>query len=145
MSGDVDPIRLERLLPAAIEDVFDAMTNAARMAEWFSPVGHAEVEADVVVGGRLRVVMIADDDRLEHDGEFLEVRRPNRLSFTWRSRYTGDRATVVTVDLSDEGGQTRLVLHHDRLPPEARASHTGGWGAILGRLEATVVTSRERS
>jgi uncharacterized protein YndB with AHSA1/START domain len=89
--------------------------------------------------------MIADDDRLEHDGEFLEVRRPNRLSFTWRSRYTGDRVTVVTVDLSDEGGQTRLVLHHDRLPPEARASHTGGWGAILGRLEATVATSRERS
>jgi uncharacterized protein YndB with AHSA1/START domain len=144
MSDEADAVRLVRLLPASIEDVFDAMTNAAQMGEWFSPTGRAEVEADAVVGGRLRVVMIDDDVRLEHDGEFLEVRRPTRLSFTWRSRYTGGRPTVVTVDLSDEDGRTRLVLRHDRLPPDARPSHAGGWGAILDRLAATVATSPER-
>jgi uncharacterized protein YndB with AHSA1/START domain len=145
VTGDQEPIRVERLLPASIEEVFDAWTDAARMADWFSPVGHAEVEADAVVGGRLRVVMIDDDVRLEHDGEFLEVRRPTRLSFTWRSRFTGDRPTVVTVDLSDENGATRLVLHHDRLPPDERASHAGGWGAILDRLAAVVAASAGRS
>jgi uncharacterized protein YndB with AHSA1/START domain len=141
VTGDDEPIRVERLLPAPIEDVFDAWTNAARMAVWFSPVGRAEVEADPVVGGRLRVVMIDGDVRLEHDGEFLDVRRPTRLTFTWRSRYTGDRPTVVTVELSDEDGKTRLVLNHDRLPPEERASHAGGWGAILDRLSAALATS----
>jgi uncharacterized protein YndB with AHSA1/START domain len=142
--GDEEPIRVERLLPAPIEDVFDALTDAARMADWFSPVGRAEVEADAVVGGRLRVVMIEGDVRLEHDGEFLDVRRPTRLSFTWRSPYTGAEPTVVTIDLSDEGGTTRLVLLHDRLPPEERASHAGGWGAILDRLSAVVAPSTGR-
>jgi uncharacterized protein YndB with AHSA1/START domain len=140
-----EPIRLERLVAAPIEEVFDAMTNAGRMATWFSPIGRAEVEADVVVGGRLRVVMVDGDVRLEHDGEFLEVRRPTRLAFTWRSRHTGGRATVVTVELSDEDGKTRLVLEHDGLPPDARTSHAGGWGAILDRLSASVATSPERS
>jgi len=145
VTGDAEPIRVERLLAAPVEDVFDAWTDAARMADWFSPIGRAEVEADAVVGGRLRVVMIVGDTRLEHEGEFLEVRRPTRLSFTWRSRYTGDRPTVVTVELSDEEGKTRLVLHHDGLPPEVRASHAGGWGAILDRLSAAVATSAGRS
>jgi uncharacterized protein YndB with AHSA1/START domain len=138
-------IRLERLLPAPIDEVFDALTDATRMADWFSPVGRAEVEAEPAVGGRLRVVMIDEHVRLEHDGEFLEVRRPTRLSFTWRSRFTGDRPTVVTVDLSDEEGKTRLVLRHDRLPPDERASHAGGWGAILDRLSASVAASAGRS
>jgi uncharacterized protein YndB with AHSA1/START domain len=145
VTGNEEPIRVERLFPASIEEVFDAWTDPARMADWFSPVGRAEVEADVVVGGRLRVVMIDGDVRIEHDGEFLEVRRPNRLSFTWRSHFTGDQPTVVTVDLSDENGETRIVLRHDRLPPDERASHAGGWGAILDRLAAVVAASAGRS
>jgi uncharacterized protein YndB with AHSA1/START domain len=140
VTGDEDAIRLERIVAAPIEEVFDAMTDPARMADWFSPVGHAEVEANAVVGGRLRVVMIDGDVRLEHDGEFLELQRPTRLSFTWRSRFTGDGPTVVTVELSDVDGSTRLVLSHDRLPPGERASHAGGWGAILDRLSAAVTT-----
>jgi uncharacterized protein YndB with AHSA1/START domain len=145
VTGDKEPIRIERLLAAPIDEVFDAMTNAARMAQWFSPVGRAEVEANAVVGGRLRVVMVDGEVRLEHEGEFLEVRRPTRLAFTWRSRFTGDQPTVVTVELTDEGGKTRLVLEHDRLPPEERAPHAGGWSAILDRLSAVVGTSREGS
>jgi uncharacterized protein YndB with AHSA1/START domain len=144
VTGNDEPIRLERLLSAPLEVVFDAMTDPARMADWFSPIGRAEVEADPVVGGRLHVVMVDGDVRIEHDGEFLDVRRPTRLAFTWRSRYTGDRATVVTVELNDEDGKTRLVLEHGGLSPDARASHEGGWGAILDRL-SVAVTSQERS
>jgi uncharacterized protein YndB with AHSA1/START domain len=143
VTGTEEPIRLERLLSAPVEDVFDAMTDPARMADWFSPIGRAEVEADPVVGGRLHVVMVDGDVRFEHDGEFLDVRRPTRLAFTWRSRYTDDRATVVKVELSDEDGKTRLVLEHQGLHSDARASHEGGWGGILDRLSSAVATSRE--
>jgi uncharacterized protein YndB with AHSA1/START domain len=115
------------------------------MAEWISPRGRAEVDADVVVGGHLRVVMLDADVRIEHDGEFLEVTPPARLSFTWRSRFTGDAPSVVTVELHEEGGSTRLVLEHDRLPPEARASHAGGWGAILDRLTNIVAVGAPRT
>lgn len=140
MRGAAEPgaVRLERLLPAPVEDVFAAWTDPAQMGRWLAPVGHAEVEADAVVGGRLRVVMTDGDVRIEHDGEYLEVQPPERLSFTWRSRYTGEEPSVVTVELHDEGGSTRLVLHHDRLPPEVRASHEGGWAGILDRLVVVV-------
>ncbi|HYF11446.1 MAG TPA: SRPBCC domain-containing protein [Actinomycetota bacterium] len=133
-----DVVRIERLLAAPIEDVFAAWTEPAQMAMWLSPRGRAEVEADVVVGGRLHVVMADRDVRIEHEGEFLELEPPVRVRFTWRSRFTGDEPSVVTVELHDEDGSTRLVLTHDRLPPEARASHAGGWSAILDHLAAVL-------
>ena len=135
MTGvDEGGVRLERMLPAPVEDVFAAWTEPERMARWLSPRGHADVDADPVVGGHLRVVMIDGDVRIQHDGEFLQVQPPERLVFTWRSPYTGEEPSVVTVELHDQGGATRLVLHHDRLPSDAQASHEGGWGAILDRL-----------
>ena len=85
--------------------------------------------------------MIDGEVRIEHHGEFLDVRRPTRLAFTWRSRFTGDRPTVVTVELSDEDGKTRLVLEQEGLPPDARESHEVGWGGILDRLSTTVATA----
>jgi uncharacterized protein YndB with AHSA1/START domain len=143
-SADQQGIRLERLLPAPVADVFAAWTEPARMARWLSPRGRAEVDADVVVGGRLRVVMVDGDVRIEHDGEFLEVQPPTRLSFTWRSRFTGERPSVVTVELHDEDGSTRLVLDHDQLPEEARPSHEGGWDAMLERLSTLVAPDHSR-
>lgn len=129
-------VRLERLIPAPIAEVFAAWTDPTVMAEWLSPTGYAEVEADVRVGGRFRVTMIADDIRLEHTGEYLVIDPPCRLSFTWRSPYTGPDASQVDVILTARGQATLLVLSHERLPDETRSSHEGGWTTILDRLAA---------
>ena len=128
-------LRLERVLPASVEDVFAAWTTSSVMARWLSPTGRADVEADVRVGGHLRVTMIGDDQRIEHTGEFRELDPPRLLSFTWRSAYTGDVPSLVTVRLSPHpDGGTHLVLVHEQLPDDAAASHAGGWTAILDRL-----------
>ncbi len=127
-------IRIERFLPAPIEKTFAAWTVAESIAEWLSPVGHAEVEADVRVSGRFRVVMVGGDRRIEHTGEYLEIDPPRLLSFTWRSPYTGNVPSVVTVRLTPEGEGTRLVLVHERLPDEHVASHAEGWGSMIDRL-----------
>ena len=88
--------------------------------------------------------MVDGDVRIEHDGEFLDVRRPTQLAFTWRCRFTGDRPTVVTVELSDEDGKTRLVLEHEGLN-RMRASRTRAARAgSLDRLSA-IATSQEGS
>jgi len=138
---DPEVVRLERVLPAAREAVFEAWTRPDQMERWFSPRGSAEVEAEPVPGGRLRVVMRDGDVRIQHDGEFLEVIPPELLTFTWRSPYTGDRPSVVTIELFDEAGATRLVLSHRGLPPQERGSHAGGWGAIVDRLGAIVTAT----
>lgn len=132
-------IRLERLLPAPVAEVFAAWTDPVLMARWLAPTGHAEVEADVRVGGGFRVTMIGNDVRLEHTGEYLVIDPPRRLSFTWRSPYTGEHASQVDVSLTARGQATLLVLSHQRLPDETRASHEGGWAKILERLAAVLV------
>jgi uncharacterized protein YndB with AHSA1/START domain len=129
-------VRLERLLPAPVADVFAAWIDPALMAKWLSPTGYAEVEADPRVGGEFRVAMIGDDVRLEHTGVYLAIEPPHRLSFTWLSPYTGGRATQVDVTLAARGDATLLVLTHQQLPDETRSSHEDGWGRILERLAA---------
>ncbi|HEX4862470.1 MAG TPA: SRPBCC domain-containing protein [Acidimicrobiales bacterium] len=131
-------VRLERLLPAPIAEVFAAWTDPELMAQWLTPTGSAEVEADVRVGGQFRVTMIDGDFRLVHTGEYLAVEPPRRLSFTWRSPYTGPDASQVEVILTARGSATLLVLVHDRLPDETRSSHEGGWKTILERLTASL-------
>jgi uncharacterized protein YndB with AHSA1/START domain len=135
---DQGRVRIEMALPAPIEAVYAAWTQPEAMARWLTPTGSAEVEADVRVGGRFRVVMIGDGMSIQHTGEYLTVEPPRRLSFTWQSPYTGAEPSVVTVTLTANGDSTQLLLLHERLPEGAAESHRGGWGAILQRLAEEV-------
>jgi uncharacterized protein YndB with AHSA1/START domain len=126
--------RVERLLPAQPEADYRAFTEPATMARWMSPFGRAEVEADVRVGGALRVAMIEGDVRIDHAGEFLELDPPRRLAFTWRSPYTRPEPSVVTVELAARGSGTLVVLTHKRLPGGVVGSHEGGWRTMVERL-----------
>jgi uncharacterized protein YndB with AHSA1/START domain len=129
---------VERILPASVEDVYAAWTDPVLMNTWLAPTGQAQVEADVRVGGRFRVVMVGEGMRIEHSGEYLAVDPPHRLVFTWRSPYTGNEPSIVTVVLTGHGNRTHLALSHDRLPREARSSHQGGWSLMLDQLVATL-------
>jgi uncharacterized protein YndB with AHSA1/START domain len=143
-SGDPEQVRIELVMPAPIERVYSAWTQPEAMARWLAPIGHAEVDADVRVGGRLRVVMVGEGTRIEHTGEYLAVEPPRRLSFTWESPYTGDEPSLVTVTLTADGERTILLLVHERLPGDAAQSHRGGWGDILERLATEVLTGSRR-
>ena len=143
IDADGPQVRIERVLPAPIQDVFDAWTDPGRMAEWLSPVGHAEAEVDLRVMGRFKVSMIGEVTRIEHTGEYFVVNPPNELSFTWQSFYTGTEPSVVTVSLEAEGEETRMVVTHRRLPGSQVDPHTQGWEAMITRL--AVVLGRMRT
>lgn len=133
-------LELRRLLPATAEEVFAAWTDPELMGRWLSPVGHAEVEVDLQVGGGFRVTMVGEDRKIEHTGEYLEIAPPRRLAFTWHSPYTGPEPTVVTVDLRPAEDGTELLLTHERLPEDQVEPHSGGWGRMLDRLAQEVLT-----
>ena len=46
--------------------------------------------------------------------------------------------TVFDDLVKRNGGQTELVLTHERLPPDEVARHTEGWTEILGELAIAV-------
>jgi uncharacterized protein YndB with AHSA1/START domain len=123
---------VEGVLQASPDEVFSAWTTPSRMAAWMSPVGAAEAEVDLRVGGSFRVVMV--EARLEHRGEYLEIDPPRRLVFTWVSPFTGSEPSVVTVELHPHDDGTRVVLTHERLPEAVVDGHRDGWGTMIERL-----------
>jgi len=136
-------IVLRRTIAATPDRIFRAWTDPSELARWMSPVGHADAEVDLRVGGRLLVTMIGEGQRIEHHGEFLTIEPPHRLVFTWQSSHTDGVATRVIVELTANERGTDLTLRHERLSPDAARSHAGGWGAMLDRLADLTQPGRE--
>ena len=139
MSGPGE-LEIERRLPAPVEEVFRWWTDPDRLSAWMSPVGKAEAEVDLRVGGELRIVMRGGDTVIEHRGRYIEVVPPTRLVFTWASPFTGTEPSLVTVELKPaSAGATLLRLLHTALPEAIAESHRGGWGSMLDRLALGLV------
>jgi uncharacterized protein YndB with AHSA1/START domain len=128
--------RVQRVLPAPPELVYDAWVRAESMAGFLCPPpGSAEVTADPRIGGSVRIVMSFPDRTTVIEGEYLTFDRPHSLSFSWRSlRQEVD--SVVTVTFEPHGvGETLMTITHSRLPQAWRDSYQGGWGGISERLQ----------
>jgi len=70
-------------------------------------------------------------------GEFVEVRRNQRVVFTWGwvgSATCPPGASRVEVDLAPVAGGTRLRLVHSGLPEAEVQDHAKGWEQFLSRL-----------
>jgi uncharacterized protein YndB with AHSA1/START domain len=69
-------------------------------------------------------------------GVYREVVPPSRLVFTWAWEKNPERGeTLVTVELFEQDGGTRLVLTHELFPSiEVRDSHKAGWCGGLDKM-----------
>jgi uncharacterized protein YndB with AHSA1/START domain len=122
----------------AVSEVFDAWASPDVLARWMSPFGHVatEVDVDFRVGGRFRFAMHGPDGDCEVVGEYVEITRPHRLVFTWRSSTTEYRVTLVAVEFRDLDGETEVAVTHRGIPSaEARGGYDGGWAVVLGHLD----------
>lgn len=129
-------VRIQRLLPAIPQEVFDAWIDPDNLREWFCPGTAAlmSVELDVRVGGQFRLVIRGEAESLI-TGEYREVVPPHRLVFTWRSSVTHEEETLVTLDLRPQGEGTELTLTHERLPDaDSAGKHEWGWTSIVTKL-----------
>ncbi len=121
--------------------VFEAWLDSESLAHWMRPGGstHATVTVDPRVGGGFRIVMEGSSHGcVEHTGEYLAIEPPSRLSFTWISKHTDQRPTVVTIEFHERGSGTELVLTHRGLPPSEVEGHRQGWSDILRLLDETL-------
>jgi len=135
-------LRLERVFAAPRERVFEAWTSTEALKRWWCPPGWEpeRVEVDLRVSGALHLGMrrMTDGSIAAVHGRFLEVRRPERVVYTWR--WTGALEDMsesrVTVEFHDEHGDTRLILTQDRLPDiPLWHRHRAGWIAACDRME----------
>jgi uncharacterized protein YndB with AHSA1/START domain len=138
-------LRIERILPASPEDVFDAYTDAEKQKIWFSILdekpGLVEIEVDLRVGGTQTAVWGPDENTLFRETQtFLEIDRPHRL-VTESTGSSPDGMTMTTrieITFEAQGGQTLMRVWQSGFPvPEIRDFFVAEvWQGALDRIAA---------
>lgn len=118
-------VRFERRLAAPVDEVWDALTRADRLARWLAP-GAIEARA----GGSVRLDFGQGGSVA---GRVIRCEPPSLLEFEWR--FPGETESVVRFDLSPAGEETLLVLDHRLLAAEHATGYSAGWHAYLAALD----------
>lgn len=121
----------ELTLAAPPATVFDLFVEPAGLARWLGRTANLDPRP----GGRFRFE-VAPGQWCE--GEYVEVDRPRRVSFTWGWTDPGmdlpPGSSLVEVDIEPDAAGARLRLVHRRLPGDLRLLHDDGWERFLARL-----------
>lgn len=137
-----DTIRLERLLDAPVETVWEWLVDSEKRGRWFA-AGKMEPR----VGGDLELIFDHDNlsaDDVPYPPEYAKYKGvkaqekivrfdpPHLLAFTFGNEGKG----VAEFALSPEGERTRLILTQTGLTQAERAGTGAGWHSHLAVLEA---------
>jgi uncharacterized protein YndB with AHSA1/START domain len=104
-------ILITRDFEAPIALVFEAITEARHVREWFAPRGEeiTVCSIDLRVGGGYHFVFVTDDGtECSFRGTYLEIEPPTRVVSTWRFDGWPDVEAVESVDLHESGGVTTM-------------------------------------
>lgn len=141
--NDAVTVRVQRVMPAAPEVVFDEWLDRESLREWMCPrpVRVVDVTVEPHVGGTVRFDVDDSGTRVLITGQFLTVDRPHRLRFTWSNSNWPDPTTesVVNVALEPVGAdETLMSIEHSLLPPEEFESFDNGWTLTFQQLAAVL-------
>jgi len=141
-SGELTLI-ITRTFDAPRERVFDAWLNAKTISRWIGPRS-IQAEAKLLeprVGGRYRIFMRGSDGKGPTvSGTYREIKRPERLVFTWtwegdHPHGTGGHETLVTLTFRAVGAKTEMTMRHENFESKAsRDSHNQGWNGSFDKL-----------
>lgn len=128
---------VRRTIAASAEDLFDAWLDPKALAIWMRPGSIVATMATLEprVGGRYEILMQGPTESFPHTGVYRVIDRPRRLVFTWHSKGTEQKESLVTIDFVARGKSTEVVVTHELLPESARPSHANGWTSGLERLD----------
>ncbi len=144
-------VHITRFFRASRERVFAAWTDPEQMKRWMGPPNFTcpEAESDLRVGGHYRVVMHgtrspgdgqpAQEITSIVTGEYLEVRPPELVRYSWNPTWSPGEQSIVTLRLHEESGGTRLELIHENFATiESANGHNNGWNGALDKFAAYV-------
>jgi uncharacterized protein YndB with AHSA1/START domain len=140
-------IRKEMVIPQSREEVWQAITDRATLAEWMYPN-----DFEPRVGHRF-TFRVPGNPKMNFDGltvhcEVLECTPPSRLVFSWSAGGPVENTRVsFQLEPNGDGGATRLLFEHsgfDLSHPFGNQAFKGaqfGWAKMLEQL-ATAVARR---
>ena len=128
LDGDHRGVRFERELDATPEEVWRAVATPEGVAGWLARPVRWLLEP----GERWEVAF--DDGSAQ--GVVVAVEPGRRVELTWRE--SGDRESVLRIEVLAAAGGCRLVLEHTGLTAEGATGFGAGWQAHLEALEHVV-------
>jgi uncharacterized protein YndB with AHSA1/START domain len=137
-------LRVERLIAATPEDVFDAYTDPEAQKIWFNLLGDpmiVENEVDLRVGGKwVSAWGYTPDEMFRETNVFEVIDRPRRLvSMSTGSSPDGQTLeTHVEVTFQEQDGKTLMTVHQTGFPDEGLRDFfsSTGWIGAFDRLDA---------
>ena len=147
-------IRLTRLFNAPRALVFEAMTRPEHVRQWWGQLGEGYsvpvCEIDFRVGGKWRFVNRHPKGEAAFHGEYREINPPSRVVFTEIFEDFPDSVSVVTSELVEEDGKTRLIATVEYPSLEVRdmviaSGMSRGAGISYDRLEDLVARLQQKS
>lgn len=112
-------VSFNRAYATPVEDLWNAVSDPERLAQWFAPV-----EGDLREGARFTMRF---DDGDVPGCHIIECSPGRQLAFEWPM----PQETLVTATVLPDGRGSRLELHHDRMPRTAASRYAAGWDAYL--------------
>jgi len=119
-------IKVERTIPAPLDEVFDAWVDAKIPG---NPWNAAE---KFILNAKVDGLFYWTLDGTSHYGRFTEMERPGRMQHTWVSPKTLGHESIVTLTFKKQGENTLMTLVHSDLPDhELARGHEKGWTCFL--------------
>jgi len=129
------PIIKEVMINAPVEKVWKAITDKEDMQQWYFSLAEFRPE----VGFQFTFTGGDENVQFVHICRITEVVPMKKLSYTWQYEVLPGAVSVVTFELFEEEGGTRVRLTHTGTeqfktdnPMFARESFTAGWNEIIG-------------
>lgn len=139
-------VRITKSFSTLPEKVFDAWLDTDMLGKWmFGPDVRDEeimkLENNPVEGGQFSYVVMRGKEELDHRGTYREIRRPNRLVFTWGVNEAAGDESVVTINIEATKNGCKLTLFHNLDPKWKKYQDRTreGWTFMLEKLETTIL------
>ncbi|WP_298734325.1 SRPBCC domain-containing protein [uncultured Chitinophaga sp.] len=129
------------LFSVAPEQVFDAFLNTEMIGQFmFGPQLRDEeivsLSNNPWEGGSFSYVVRRQGEEINHAGKYLEVKRPNRLVFSWQVMNDPSDYSVVLIEIVPIIAGCELTLTHE-MPGEWKdyvEQTKAAWGKMLDKL-----------
>lgn len=134
-------VRFERTLPGHIEEVWKYFTQPTFLSRWL-----AEATVEARLGGRIELSFDEAEmpERKEKGKRIIGLINGfeplRKLAFSWMDT-SNDLDSAVSVELSEQGDKTNVVLTHTRLPRSRMHEFLAGWHTHLDVLAARLTNS----
>lgn len=153
MKRDATPrveVRVTQRYGAPAERVFDAWIDPAIAGQWLFATASRPAERvtiDARAGGSFRITERSRGIDVVHAGEYVEITRPRRITFTLASRKGARDSSCVRVAIAPLDRGCELVLVQEKVLPDEASRLEGRWSGMLyglGTLLSSTAPGKHR-